>query len=67
MGVVGALRRNTRVKIKKKLSRGVPLKLSFKERFERKQLGRGGWESMGRHPKDMPTGPRREIASFRKV
>lgn len=67
MGVMGALRRNTRVKIKKKLSRGVPLKLGFKERFERKQLGRGGRGSMGRHSKDMPIGPRLEIASFRKV
>ena len=32
---MGILRRNTRVKIKKKLSRKVPLKLNVKERVER--------------------------------
>lgn len=42
MGVMGALRRNTRVKIKEKLSREVPHELSFKERVERGALGQGG-------------------------
>lgn len=68
MGVTETLRSNTRVKIKKnkKLSRGVALQMSFKEKAERGLLGEGVGGMSG-HPKDMPEGPRLEIASLRKI
>lgn len=47
---MGALRRNTRVKIpkkKEKLSRGMPLPLSFQEKVERGQLGKRVGASKG--------------------